>query len=238
MTGWCRHYLDLPGMGRSPARSDIRDLDGMLAAVMGTIEDLVEDDRFLLAGTSAGGYLARGLLTRFRSRIDGLLLRAPVIVPATRQRDLDPIHPLLVSEDAVLVMSDAERQEVGEVLVQTPAYVQALREKTREAVAPALAAADTGFLAAIREDERRYRFSFDPDAAEVLSSRPTLIVTGRHDAVVGFRDAWRLVGKFPRSTYVVLDRAEHGVPIDQQAVFAALVRDWLKRVQEDTSAEP
>jgi hypothetical protein len=43
------------------------------------------------------------------------------------------------------------------------------------------------------QDERRYRFSFDPDEAEVLSARPTLIVTGRHDASVGCRDGWRIV---------------------------------------------
>jgi hypothetical protein len=35
----------------------------------------------------------------------------------------------------------------------------------------------------------------------------------------------------------MLDRAEHGLPIDQQAVFAALVRDWLDRVLDDTSTK-
>jgi pimeloyl-ACP methyl ester carboxylesterase len=237
LSGWCRHYVDLPGMGRSLARADIHDMDGMLDAVLGAIEALAGGGRFLLGGTSAGGYLARGVLARLGNRIDGLLLRAPLIVPADRDRDVDPIRPVLVDPDAARLIPDTERLTIGEILVQTPSYISAIRQKTREAVAPAMAAADTAFLAPIRQDERRYRFSFDPDEAEVLSARPTLIVTGRHDASVGYRDAWRIVEKFPRATYVVLDRAEHGLPIDQQAVFAALVRDWLDRVADDTSTK-
>ena len=64
---------------------------------------------------------------------------------------------------------------------------------------------------------------------------PSLIVTGRLDDSVGFRDAWRLVPKLTRATFVVLDRAEHGLPIDQQTLFEALVVDWLDRLSEAAS---
>ena len=227
-SGWCRHYLDLPGMGHTPASPDIRDMDGMLAAVLDAIEVLVGDDCFLLAGTSAGAYLARGVLTRLGERVDGLLLRAPLIIPQDACRDVDPVAPVLVNPS---VMPAANRPTLNDVLVQTPSYVQALLGKTRDAVGPAAAMADEAFLSPIRLDGSRYSFSFDPDAAEVLFSGSSLIVTGRHDASVGYRDAWRLVSKLPRSTYVVLDRAEHGLPVDQQDLFAALVRDWLARVR-------
>lgn len=232
MSGWRRHYFDLPGMGRTPASPDIHDLNGMLAAVLNAIEVLVGGNRFLLAGTSAGAYLARGVLTRLGERIDGLLLRAPLIVPQDARRDVDPIAPILISPDALSVVPASDRGALGDVLVQTPSYVQALVEQIRDAVAPAAAMADEAFLSPIRQDENRYSLSFDPDAADVLFSGPSLIVTGRHDASVGYRDAWRLVSKLPRSTYVVLDRAEHGLPVDQQDVFAALVRDWLARVRD------
>lgn len=231
-SGWCRHYFDLPGMGRTPASPDIHDMDGMLAAVLDAIKTLIGNERFLLAGTSAGAYLARGALTRLGERVDGLLLRAPLIVPQDAHRDVDPVAPVLINPNALSAVSVADRPALGAVLVQTPSYVQALHEKIRDAVAPAAAKADAAFLSPIREDGNRYSFSFDPDVAEVLFSGPSLVVTGRHDASVGYRDAWRLVSKLPRSTYVILDRAEHGLPIDQQDLFAALVRDWLARVQE------
>ena len=232
MSGWRRHYLDLPGMGRTSASPNVRDMDGMLGAVLNTIKGLVGSERFLLAGTSAGAYLARGVLTRVGKRVDGLLLRAPLIVPQDARRDVDPVAPILINPDALSIVPVANRPALGDVLIQTPSYVQALHEKVRDAVAPAAAVADAAFLSPIRQDENRYSFSFDPDAAKVLFSGPSLIVTGRHDASVGYRDAWRLVGKLPRSIYVILDRAEHGLPVDQQDLFAALVRDWLIRVQE------
>lgn len=62
-SGWRRNYLDLPGMGHTSASPDIHDMDGMLAAVLNAIEVFVGSERFLLAGTSAGAYLALGVLT-------------------------------------------------------------------------------------------------------------------------------------------------------------------------------
>jgi pimeloyl-ACP methyl ester carboxylesterase len=61
-------------------------------------------------------------------------------------------------------------------------------------------------------------------------ARPSLIVAGRHDSSVGFKDATRLLPRFARSTFVILDRAEHGLPIDQQTIFESLVIDWLDRM--------
>lgn len=230
--GWRRHYLDLPGMGRTPASPGIRTLDDMLEACLDAIAALVGSERFCLAGTSAGAYLARGVLARRREQVAGVLLRVPLVVPADAERDRDPVAPLIRNEAAVAVLDASERAALGEVLVQTPAYVAALRAKLREAVAPAQQAADDPFLSAIRDDPTRYRFSFDLDAAPVLCAGPSLIVAGRHDTHVGYRDAWRLVAKLPRASFAVLDRAEHGLPIDQQDLFSALVRDWLVRVAE------
>jgi len=43
--------------------------------------------RFAVGGVSAGAYLARGVTHHKAEWLDGLLLTAPVVVPATRQRD-------------------------------------------------------------------------------------------------------------------------------------------------------
>lgn len=233
-SGWRRHYIDLPGMGNSPARADIASMDDMLAALLDVIDTLTGGRRFLLAGTSAGGYLARGVVAQLGARIDGVLLRAPLIVAADAGRDVDPVS-CLVNDDAVMeAVPTAERAALGTVLVQTPSYVDALRAVIREAVAPANAVADMTFLNAIRQDPARYGFSADVDAEMAPFTCPSLIVAGHHDAVVGHRDVWRLIDKFPRATFVILDRGEHGLPIDQQVLFAALVNDWLDRVEEVT----
>ena len=52
------------------------------------------------------------------------------------------------------------------------------------------------------------------------------------------RDLWRVLERCPRATFAVLDRAGHNVQIEQQAVFEALVHEWLDRVDEARNAVP
>ena len=61
---------------------------------------------------------------------------------------------------------------------------------------------------------------------------PTLIVAGRQDSIVGYRDAWRILESYPRATIAVLDRAGHCLEIEQARLFHALVSEWLDRVEE------
>ena len=85
-------------------------------------------------------------MARVGERVDGLLLRVPLVVPWDSRRDRDPVMPLLTARAAMAGLSEADRIALGEPLVQTPAYLAALTARRREAVAPAKAAAQTGFL--------------------------------------------------------------------------------------------
>lgn len=84
--GWRRIYVDLPGMGRTPAPSWIDSMDQLLAVVLRLIDRLLPGQRFAIAGTSAGAYLARGVVARRAAQIDGVLLRAPLIIPDDQRR--------------------------------------------------------------------------------------------------------------------------------------------------------
>jgi pimeloyl-ACP methyl ester carboxylesterase len=63
-------------------------------------------------------------------------------------------------------------------------------------------------------------------------SGPALFMLGRQDSSTGYRDAWRILEHYRRATFVVLDRAGHNAQIEQPALFAALVHEWLDRVEE------
>lgn len=227
-SGWRRIYPDLPGMGQSVAH-DISCQDDMLAALLAFIDKVLPNERFVLAGTSLGGYLARGIAVRLRQRIDGLMLRVPCIVPDTSKRTLPRAEPLVRNEALLATLDRAERLALGEVLVQAPDYLAVMRAKVRDFVAPAIASC-APFVPEMRLDPKRYGFSFDLAAAEKSFARPVLIVAGRQDTTVGYRDAWEILESYPRATFAVLDRADHVWPVESSALLAALVDDWLVRI--------
>ncbi len=231
-SGWSRLYLDLPGMGRTPAGDSIDRLDRYLDVLLQFLDRVLAGKRFVLAGTSAGAYLARGVVFHRARLIDGLLLKVPVIEPDLARRDLPRFKPLVSDPQLMSRLDPAERAELGEALVQSPSYLDALRLKIRARLQPEQQIAGNVRLEALRQDARRYSFSFDVDASAEPFDAPTLIVCGRQDTIVGYRDAWRIVENFPRATFAVLDRTDHGLAVDQTGLFHALVHDWLDRIEE------
>jgi pimeloyl-ACP methyl ester carboxylesterase len=229
--GFCRIYVDLPGMGTTPA-NNIRDLDDIHLRLVQFIDARLGKSRFLLVGSSCGGYLARALAQKYSKQVDGLLLRVPLIEPKDSFRDVDTFQPLFLNEQFMSTISSEDKALLGNVHIQTPAYIKSLKAKYQEAFLPALAAADKEVLDPIRADPRRYQISLASGDKHSKLFAPTLIICGRQDESVGYRDSLRLLELYPRSTYIVLDRGRHDLPVDENRVFEALVHDWLTRVDE------
>jgi pimeloyl-ACP methyl ester carboxylesterase len=227
-SGWKRIYPDLPGHGRTPARDWITNQDKMLEVVLEFIDRVIPDQRFVVAGTSAGAYLARGIVYRRGDWIDGMHMRVPLISPGDETRDI-PHHVTLV-EDAALA-SELEPEEVEALdtaVVQSRKFVDVFKR----VILPGIQLSDEDFLGRIREDPNKYAFSFDVDSLSEPFRAPALFVTGRQDSSVGYRDTWRILENYPRATFAVLDRAGHELPLEQEGLFHALVNDWLDRVEE------
>ena len=79
-------------------------------------------------------------------------------------------------------------------------------------------------------------FSFDVRVLPEPFDRPALILTGRQDSVLGYRDAWDILENYPRATFAVLDRAGHLLPHEQEHLSHVLVDEWLDRVEENISS--
>ncbi len=226
--GWKRFYPDLPGHGRTSGEDWITDQDQMLDVVMGFIENVVGGERFAVAGTSAGAYLARGVVHRKAGSMDGLLLNVPLVVADDAKRTLPP-HVTLVEDSALMSELQPVEAEVFQMaVVQSWRLLDSIRSD------PALTGGvgNPEFQEKIRRKPERYAFSFDVDELREPFAAPALIITGRQDSGVGYRDAWGIVENYPRGTFVSLDRAGHLLDIEQEGLFQALVSEWLDRVEE------
>jgi pimeloyl-ACP methyl ester carboxylesterase len=114
-TGWRRIYVDLPGMGYSPAGT-VRTSDQILEALVELIDGVLPDERFCIAGMSLGAYMAQGLLHKKQERIDGMMLLVPLIHPFERNA---PDKVVLARDEALLARlgeEDAARFENGFVM--------------------------------------------------------------------------------------------------------------------------
>ena len=81
----------------------------------------------------------------------------------------------------------------------------------------------------------RWEIPADPDGAPFAGA--TLIMTGRHDSAVGFREQFRLVDTYPRATYVVASGAGHALPHERPDLVATVLGDWLGRLRTDAGTE-
>ena len=218
--GWLRLYPDLPGTGSSPAVDRLATHDQMREAMLALIDAVIPRQRFVLAGLSYGGYLARGVVYHRAASIDGVLLCAPQVKADSATAQLPPKTTIV--EDPPLVADLGPGASL--VVAQTPPVVEAVRELFAE-----VAIADHPFNDRLEEADP---FSFDVDTLPAPFGGPTLILTARQDHLCGYRDAWALLDNYPRATFAVLDRAGHFVNIEQDMVCQALMREWLDRVEE------
>jgi pimeloyl-ACP methyl ester carboxylesterase len=226
--GWKRIYLDLPGMGQTKGQNWLDSSDKMLQVVLEFVEHVIPHQSFLIVGDSYGAYLARGIVYKQADRVDGICLVCPCIVADSTKRTV-PLHQTLVRDQELLSSLSADEANEFESI----AVIQNRRnwERFRDEIFSGVQLADSEFLERLRQNG--YTFSFPVDSLEKPFEKPTLILTGRQDAMVGYRDAWEILENYPRATFAVLDAAGHILQIEQERLFEELVCEWLERVKAE-----
>lgn len=228
--GWRRVYLDLPGRGATSGEPWIEANDDVLAIVLDVIDRLAPNGRFVLAGHSAGAYLARAVLARRFDRVGGLLQVVPVI-RVTEAPEALPAHVTLVADRGIV---DRVAAEFGRDVANTfrsRVVIQSMSTYERfRVLVPIMQLHDAAFLSRLA---RREELSFEVDALAAPFHRPALFALGRQDSVVGYMSALELRDSYPRATFAVVDGAGHALPWEQPDQFRALVHDWMDRVERE-----
>lgn len=222
-----RVYVDLPGHGRSAgADLALASSDALVACLYALMDHVAPGRAFAVAGQSFGGYLALGLATQHPERVCGLGLICPLTLPDLAARQVEKLR-LIRHDDAFLAtLPEADRQSFLQLAVRADRQTW---ERFNAEEAPGFAAANPAFMDAVDE-----HLPLTPDVDEALAEHPfeapSLILCGRQDAMVGYRDQLRLIPYLPRCTFSILDISGHNLQFEQPALFTSLTADWLTRL--------
>ncbi|MET3291500.1 UNVERIFIED_CONTAM: pimeloyl-ACP methyl ester carboxylesterase [Brevibacillus sp. OAP136] len=224
-SGWKRIYIDLPGMGATKTAEWIQSTNDMLTVVEQFVDAVLPDTRFVVAGQSYGGYLAQALLAKRPEQIAGMLMICPTAGMA--KRDVPPFTVLAKDEAFLRSFDHEDAEEFTSMHVVQDRYNW---ERFRDEILVGIKAADQEHLERLRQ-----QYDLEPDAGvtEQPYEKPVLIVAGRQDHAVGYRNQWEMAQRYPRASFAMLDRAGHNLHIEQKTLFDALVSEWLDRVAEE-----
>jgi pimeloyl-ACP methyl ester carboxylesterase len=200
---WRRIYFDLPGMGQSRVRSNLKTMTDYAVWLSVAIEELCDNQPRVIVGTSAGAALALAALQSAPGKLRGLMLRMPRMASLNSERRVSHV-PL-------------------------PTNVQSQREAKKHRVWRPAQERRTAYVQELRDSPERYALTVPKLEIKV----PSLIVTGRQDSRVGYEEAFALVERMPRCTFVTIDQADHEYPYGERSLFNALVADWLRRVDTE-----
>jgi len=218
-TSWKRIYFDLPGMGQTKGETWITSSDQMLDLILDFIDTVIPNQHFIVAGESYGGYLARGIINKRFSIVDGLLLICPSVGQDGAQ------FQILEKDDTLLNSLTEEDRKYFEAEGINVKQNKRVWARYKEEVLPGLKIADYSFLKSLQG-----QINFNVDTLEKPYMKPTLMLAGRQDSVVGYHNLWHIIELYPRASFVILDKAGHALQIEQEVLFTETVKEWLDRV--------
>ena len=227
VNGFRRLYIDLPGLGKSPANPLIENADDMLNTLFQFIEQLLGSEHFFLMGQSYGGYLALGLAQQLPERIKGVYFLCPCVV-AKRERRTLPARAVMKREDVAL-SADDDPMDFEEFTQTATVITNETWERYKTEILPGLKCADNVFVE--RYQGAGYGFSFESELKNICFAKPTTFLLGRQDECVGYQDAFHLLECFPCASFEIVDGAGHNLQIEQPSVFRNSVLGWLNRFE-------
>lgn len=223
--GWERIYVDLPGFGESTALPDPGGTPEYAAWVLDFVHQSFGDQPFAVLGNSFGGLLARHVVAQLAEQVIGLALLCPVVDPIHAHRTL-PEKFVTTRDDELLNELDPDDRALFEdvSVVQT----RAIWERFQQFVLPGLRAADERSMNRL---VAHYPLGYVPEEYGSAYERPTLVIAGHNDHIVGYEDQFSLLSNYPHATYTVINGVGHNAHIEAPGIADGLIRNWLWRMQ-------
>ena len=159
-----------------------------------------------------------------------MLLICPTGEPLYDKAVLPPPQVFETDENLLSRLSSDERQQFESInVIQT----EKVWNRFKNEILSGLIVTDNDFIE--RVFGKSCSLSFNANKLESPFMKPSLMVMGRQDFIVGYHDMLGIVEDYPRATFAVLDKAGHNLQIEQDHLFNELVQEWLQRVMAERS---
>lgn len=214
-----RLYPDLPGMGETPAHGSVRSANDVIDLLEELITAEIGAEPFRVIGQSYGAHLARGIAARHPDQVSGLALICPMVLDARAEEHIVVQHD---GDPTTTISAEHLEDYQSYFVIQTPSTAA----RFVEAVVPSLGRWDSEAVETLMSDSMLV-----PDPDDCTYAGPTLVVTGRHDSLVGFRDQLRLIEHYPAGTHIIVADAGHALPHEHPALTDRVLGDWLQRTR-------
>ena len=222
---WKRIYFDLPGMGNTVLKKDISTTDDTFNIIEEFIDKIITEEIFYIASESYGSYLARMIIKKYPQRIGGIMMICPVVIPLAKNRNLPKKEIINRDNEFYKSLHENEQQTFDNMFtIQNSSNWRRYTKEVRSGVKKC----NITLFKKIKN--HGYSFKEDPDHLDEPYKNPSLIITGRQDLSVGYKDAFALIDKYPHSDFVILDGAGHMLQIEQKEIFDQLVLKWLSKL--------
>lgn len=210
---------DLRGFGDSVDTEGTVSMEDFADDIAAILDDLKVSEPIVLCGLSMGGYIAFQFVRKYRRRLRGLVLcdtRASADTADVVENRLKTAK--LVIESGTQAVADVMLPKAfgRKTYSERPEVVEAVRNMIISSDPTGVAAASRGM--AVR-----------PDMTSLLPTIdvPTLVIVGDDDALTPVDEMRRMAEAIPGAQLKVIPDAGHVTPLENPAVFNALLAKFL-----------
>lgn len=217
-----RIYIDLPGMGKSPAPNKPINADDLLNSLLEFIDTILgKEASFSILGYSYGGYLALGLVKLVPKRIEKLVLLAPVVIADSEKRKLPKRLKTKEVFFEVEEKSLFEEYKNSAVNITKKGYEYYIAE-----IHSGLCVGDRRFQKSFQETG--YAFDFEKNLFGELVACSSLIILGKQDDLVGYKDILNYRNQFLNGEFVLIETAGHNLQLDERQKVITEIKHFFK----------
>ncbi|WP_375180501.1 alpha/beta fold hydrolase [Enterococcus rotai] len=215
-----RIYIDLPGMGNSPAPDKMINADELLSILLKLIDKIIGTEPFSILGYSYGGYLALGLVKFIPEQVEKLILLAPVVKANAKQRNLP--EKTKISSDFFEVENKTlfAQYQASAANITEQGYKNFLKE-----IYPGLVIGDHDFQKTFQEIGYAFKFEKRLFAKPIICD--SLIILAEQDDIVGFQDTLDHEKDFYNGSFVLIKNAGHNMQLDQREFVTIEICNFL-----------